>query len=56
MSYQQTNVTFEDIKPDTSVLVTIGIKGSASKPRQARSTIFRRKQPHTVKSRGWARI
>ncbi|MFZ0570793.1 MAG: LPS assembly protein LptD [Rhodomicrobium sp.] len=27
ISYQQTNVTFEDIKPDTSVLVTIGIKG-----------------------------
>ena len=25
--YQQTNVTFQDIKPDTAVVVSIGIKG-----------------------------
>jgi len=27
ITYQQTNVTFQDIKPDTAVLLTIGIKG-----------------------------
>jgi LPS-assembly protein len=27
ISYQQTNVTFQDIKPDTAVVVSIGIKG-----------------------------